>query len=65
MIPLYHRDTRNRADPYSEPNSWFSDISEFLEFNKSSVPFRAERSVNSMNSENRTEKSLNHELGSV
>ena len=30
MIPLDHRDTGNRADPYTEPNSFFSDSSDSL-----------------------------------
>ena len=30
MIPLDHRDTGNRADPYTEPNSCFSDSSDSL-----------------------------------
>ena len=30
MIPLDHRDTGNRADPYAEPNSCFSDSSDSL-----------------------------------
>ena len=30
MIPLYHRDRGNRADPYTEPNSCFSDSSDSL-----------------------------------
>ena len=40
-----HRDRGNRADPYIEANSCFSDFSdsqftEFSEFNESSAPFR-------------------------
>ena len=27
---LYHRDTGNKADPYTEPNSSFSDFSDSL-----------------------------------
>ena len=34
MIPLYHRDTCNRADPYIEPNSCFSDFSDSLDLLK-------------------------------
>ena len=30
MIPLDHRDRGNRADPYTEPNSCFSDSSDSL-----------------------------------
>ena len=30
MIPLDHRDTGNRADPYTESNSCFSDSSDSL-----------------------------------
>ena len=30
MIPLDHRDISNRADPYTEPNSCFSDSSDSL-----------------------------------
>ena len=30
MIPLDHRDTGNRANPYTEPNSCFSDPSDSL-----------------------------------
>ena len=30
MIPQDHRDTGNRADPYTEPNSCFSDSSDSL-----------------------------------
>ena len=51
MIPLDHRDTGNRTDPYTEPNSCFSDSSDslnllnFTEFNESSVPFRENPNV--------------------
>ena len=30
MIPLDHRDTGSEADPYTEPNSYFSDSSHSL-----------------------------------
>ena len=30
MILLYHRDTCNRADPYTEPSTCFSDFSDSL-----------------------------------
>ena len=30
MIPLDHRDTGNRADPFTEPNSYFNDSSDSL-----------------------------------
>ena len=30
MIPLYHRDTGNSVDPYTEPYSCFSDFSDSL-----------------------------------
>ena len=32
MIPLDHKDRGNRADPYTEPNSCFSDSSDSLNF---------------------------------
>ena len=31
-LPLCHRDTVNREDSYIDPNSGFSDLSEFLNY---------------------------------
>ena len=47
MIPLDHRDTGNRAYPYTEPNSCFSDSSDSLNLlnslNSMKVPLHLEK----------------------
>ena len=44
MIPLDHRDRGNRADPYTEPNSCFSDSSDSLNtLNSMKVPLHLEK----------------------
>ena len=44
MIPLDHRDRGNRADPYTEPNSSFSDSSDSLNsLNSMKVPLHLEK----------------------
>ena len=44
MIPLNHRHTDNRADPYTEPNSCFSDSSDSLNsLNSMKVPLHLEK----------------------
>ena len=43
MIPPDHRDRSNRADPYTEPNSRFSDYSDSLHsLNSMKVPLHLE-----------------------
>ena len=45
MIPQDHRDRANRADPYTEPNSCFSDSSDSLNsLNSLTVPLHLEKS---------------------
>ena len=41
MIPPDHRDTGNRPDPYTEPNSFFNDSSDSL--NSMKVPLHLEK----------------------
>ena len=47
MMPLDHRDRANRADPYTEPNSCFSDSSDSLNslnsLNSMKVPLHLEK----------------------
>ena len=47
MIPQNHRDRGNRADPYTEPNSCFSDSSDSLNslnsLNSMKVPLHLEK----------------------
>ena len=47
MIPLDHGDRANRADPYTEPNSCFSDSSDSLNslnsLNSMKVPLHLEK----------------------
>ena len=44
VIPLDHRDTGNRADPYTEPKSCFSDSSDSLNsLNSVKVPLHLEK----------------------
>ena len=44
MIPQDHRDRGNRADPYTEPNSCFSDSSDSLNsLNSMKVPLHLEK----------------------
>ena len=44
MIPLDHRDTDNRANPYTEPNSRFSDSSDSLNsLNSTKVPLHLQK----------------------
>ena len=46
MIPLDHRDRGNRADPFSEPNSCFSDSSDSLNsLNSMKVPLHLEKTL--------------------
>ena len=47
MMPLDHRDRGNRTDPYTEPNSCFSDSSDSLNslnsLNSMKVPLHLEK----------------------
>ena len=44
MIPQDHRDMTNRADPYTEPNSCFSESSDSLNsLNSMKVPLHLEK----------------------
>ena len=44
VIPQDHRDRGNRADPYTEPNSCFSDSSDSLNsLNSMKVPLHLEK----------------------
>ena len=46
MIPLDHRDRGNRVDPYTEPNSCFSDSSDSLNsLNAIKVPLHLEKTL--------------------